>query len=123
MTTKNIIAMLAWLALAAPGEAPPQERLAVDIRARVVEVFGDKAIVESGGDRLLVEPIAPDQAFPAAIGTEIGIAGSRVGNVLTPDRVTLPSGASLEAARAPSSAAASTRPADAAPGDRSLAGQ
>jgi hypothetical protein len=125
MTAKRIIILLALLILAAAGQAAAQDRQAVDLRARVVEVFGDKAIVESGGERLLVEPIAPDKAFPAAVGSEIGIAGQRMGNVLTPSRVTLPSGAIVqrEAPRAPSAAAPSAPPPDAAPGDRSLAGQ
>ena len=125
MTAKRIITILALLTLAATGEAAAQDRQAIDLRARVTEVFGDKAIVELGGERLLVEPIAPDKAFPAAIGADIGIAGTRVGNVLTPSRVTLPSGATVEreAPRASPSIAPSATTPDAAPGDRSLAGQ
>ncbi len=125
MTAKRIITVLAWLAMAATSGAAAQDRQAVDLHARVVEVFGDKAIVESGGERLLVEPIAPDKAFPAAIGADIQIAGYRMGNVLMPSRVTLPSGASVEreTPRASSSTASSAPPPDAAPGDRSLAGQ
>jgi hypothetical protein len=124
MVAKRIITLLA-LTVAATSLAAAQERQAVDVRARVVEVFGDKAVVESGGERLLVEPIAPDKAFPADIGADIGIAGYRMGNVLTPGRVTLPSGAIVEreAPRASSSAAPSAPPADPTPGDRSLAGQ
>jgi hypothetical protein len=125
MTAKRIITVLALLVLAATGPAAAQDRQAVDLRARVVEVFGDKAIVASNGERLLVEPIAPDKEFPARVGADIEIAGSRIGNVLTPSRVTLPSGVAVEreASRAPSPAASSAPPPDAAPGDRSLAGQ
>jgi hypothetical protein len=121
MSAKRIITVLALLTLAT-GVTAAQDRQAVDLRARVVEVFGDKAIVDSGGERLLVEPIAPDKAFPAAVGAEIGITGFRLGNVLTPDRVTLPSGATVGRETSPAISPSATPP-DSAPGDRSLAGQ
>jgi hypothetical protein len=111
MTAKRIIALLALLVLPAIGDGAAQERQAVDLSARVAEVFGDKAIVESGGERLLVEPVATDKAFPAGIGSEIRIAGDRVGNVLTPRRVTLPSGSVVEREAPPDA------------GEPSLAGQ
>src|SRR5262245_30708789 len=62
---KRIVAVLALLTLAATSEAAAQDRQAIELRGRVAEVFGAKAIVESGGERLLVEPIAPDKVFPA----------------------------------------------------------
>jgi hypothetical protein len=120
MITLRIITLAALVALAATGAAGAQDRQAVELRARVVELFGDKAIVESAGERLLVEPIAAGQAFPAAIGSEIAIAGFRIGNVLTPSRVTLPSGAVVERAAPPAPPASAP---DATPGDGSLAAQ
>jgi hypothetical protein len=85
------------------------------MRGRVVEVFGDKAVVEADGERLLVEPIKPNAPFAAVVGAEIEVAGRRNGNVLVPDRLRLPSGAVLqreEATPAPRLGDASPSPAD-----------
>jgi hypothetical protein len=78
------------------GIAEPQTTHSVKYQGRVLEVYADKAIVEVKGRRFLVEPIAPGEPFPAAVGSEIRIVGSERDNVLIPSRIVLPSGAVVD---------------------------
>ncbi len=67
--TNKLIGAVAVAVLAAVGtgdsKAEPQATNVATYRARVVEVYADKAIIEIDGRRFLLEPIAPGQAFPA----------------------------------------------------------
>ena len=67
-----------------------------EYRARVVEIYGDKAIVEVDGRRFLVEPFQPDKPFPAEMGAEVRIVGQAQGNILVPSMIILPSGAAIQ---------------------------
>ena len=88
---------VAILAIATCGsKAEPQTTDIVTYQARVIEVYLDKAIVDINGRRLLVEPIAAGQAFPAEVGSQIQVVGHQRGNVLIPARIILPSGAVVE---------------------------
>jgi hypothetical protein len=112
-----VAAAVAILALVSSGgKAEPQPSDIALHPARVVEIYGDKAIVEIKGRRFLVEPVAPGQPFPADVGSEIQIAGRQRGNVLIPSRIVLPSGAVVQA---PSGAGAPVPPEK----DRTVEGQ
>jgi len=84
------------LAFTGEGRAQPQPPAATEFRARIVEIYGDKAIVEIDGRRFLVEAIQSDKPFPGEVGAEIQILGQSRGNVLVPSRITLPSGVSVQ---------------------------
>lgn len=90
-------AILAVVASTHISQAEPQAPDAVTYTARVLEVYADKAIVDIGGRRVLLEPIAPGQAFPGDIGAEIQVVGQQRGNTLLPSRIILPSGAVVQA--------------------------
>lgn len=95
--TRRLFAAVAILAVMTCGsKAEPQASDTGTYQARVVEVYADKAIVEIDGRRVLVEPIAPGQAFPADVGVAIQIVGRQRGNVLIPIRIILPSGAIVQ---------------------------
>jgi hypothetical protein len=84
-----------------------------EYRVRILEIYGDKAIVEFDGRRFLVEPLQQDSPFPAGIGTDIRIMGRARGNVLVPSVIMLPSGAALNRQASDSGAAGQPLPADA----------
>lgn len=93
-----VLAAVAIFSLVSGGsKAEPQASDVATHQARVVEVYGDKAIVEIKGRRFLVEPMAPGQPFPADVGSEIQIVGRQRANVLIPARIVLPSGAVVQA--------------------------
>src|SRR5262245_35612415 len=84
------------LGLAGEGRAQPQPPVPTEFRGRIVEIYGDKAIVEIDGRRFLVEAIQSDKPFPADVGSEVQILGESRGNVLVPTQITLPSGVSIQ---------------------------
>lgn len=96
-TLKRILAALTLLVLATHGSDSAQVALNAS-DALVIEVFGEKAVIEIDGKRFLVEALPPHTPFPAAAGSRIGIEGRHDGNVVWPDRVTLPSGEILRPA-------------------------
>jgi hypothetical protein len=111
---------VAILAVATYGsKAEPQAADVASYQARVVEIYGDKAIVEIDGQRHLVEPIAPGRAFPSDAGSEIRIVGHRRGNILIPSRIVLPSGSVVQSPPDPGLA---SMPAPSEK-DRTIAGQ
>jgi hypothetical protein len=67
-----------------------------EYRARIVEIYGDKAIVEVDDRRFLVEPVQQDKPFPAEIGADIRIVGQVRENVLVPSMIILPSGSAIQ---------------------------
>lgn len=91
------VAVAIFALVSADGKAEPQTSDVATHQARVVEVYGDKAVVEIKGRRFLVEPVAPGRPFPAGIGAEIQIVGQHRANVLIPVRIVLPSGAVVQA--------------------------
>lgn len=66
-----------------------------EYRARIVEIYGDKAIVDVDKRRILVEPIEPEKPFPAELNAEVRIVGDTRGNVLVPSVIILPSGVAI----------------------------
>jgi hypothetical protein len=80
------------------GNAEPIASEPSEYRARIVEIYGDKAIVEIDSRRFLVEAIEPGKPFPADVGSDIRIEGRSRGNVLVPSRITLPSGSTVQRA-------------------------
>src|SRR6266508_5701384 len=84
------------LAFTGEGRAQPQAPIPTEFRGRIVEIYGDKAIVEIDGRRFLVESIQSDKPFPGDMGAEIQVLGYSRGNVLVPSRITLPSGVSIQ---------------------------
>jgi hypothetical protein len=90
------VAIVAATLLTHTGEGRAQAPAQTEFRARIVEIYGDKAIVEIGGQRFLVESIQSDKPFPGEVGAEIEILGQSRGNVLVPSRITLPSGVSVQ---------------------------
>ena len=98
------------------SKAAPQASDVATYQARVAEVYGDKAVVEIDGRRFLVEPLAPGQPFPAAVGANIQVVGRQQGNVLIPRRIVLPSGAVVEAPPATDKSAPTEK-------DRTIEGQ
>jgi hypothetical protein len=91
-----VVAIVAATLLAFTGEGRAQAPAATEFHARIVEIYGDKAIVEIEGRRFLVEAIQSDKPFPGEVGAEIQIVGESRGNVLVPSQITLPSGASIQ---------------------------
>jgi hypothetical protein len=90
------IVVASLLTFTSEGKAEPQNHDLTEFRARIVEIYGDKAIVEVDGRRFLVESIQSDRPFPGDVGSEIQILGRSRGNVLLPSRITLPSGVSFQ---------------------------
>jgi hypothetical protein len=90
------VAIVAATLLAFTGESRAQAPAPTEFRARIVEIYGDKAIVEIDGQRFLVEAIQADKPFPSEVGAEIQILGQSRGNVLVPSRITLPSGTTIQ---------------------------
>jgi hypothetical protein len=84
------------LAFAGEGRAQPQAPTPTEFRARILEIYGDKAIVEIDGRRVLVEALQSDKPFPGEVGAEIQIVGYSRDNVLVPSQITLPSGVSIQ---------------------------
>jgi len=87
---------IALLAFSDDAGAQPQTAAPTEFRARVIEIYGDKAIVDIEGGRFLVESIQSDKPFPGEVGSVIQILAYRRDNVLVPSRITLPSGASIQ---------------------------
>lgn len=113
MAVKRIVVTLTWLMLAAHAGAGAQDAVNAS-GALVVEVYGDKALVEIDSRRFLVEPLSAGTPFPAAPGSRIDIAGRRDGNVVTPERLTLPSGDVVRAAGAGAAGGSTAPPSPAA---------
>jgi hypothetical protein len=112
-----VVASLLTLSYGGKGELQAPE--AAEYRARIVEIYGDKAIVEVDGQRFLVEPVQPDRPFPADVGSEVRIFGQSRGNVIVPGRIVLPSGATVQ--RQARDVGTSEQPGQA--GDRSIEAQ
>lgn len=84
-----------------------------EYRARIVEIYGDKAIVEVDGRRFLVEPVQQDKPFPVEIGADVRIVGQVQENVLVPSMIILPSGSAIQRQTLDGGATGQPQPADA----------
>src|SRR5258708_24129111 len=109
------LAMAAVILFAFPiegrAELPAQDLK--EYRARIVEIYGDKAIVEVDGRRFLVEPFQQDKPFPVEIGADIRIVGHVRENVLVPSMIILPSGSAIQRQTLDSGTTGQPHPADA----------
>ncbi|MCC6888575.1 MAG: hypothetical protein IT536_08585 [Hyphomicrobiales bacterium] len=94
---RPVIGLIAALALLATALTAVGRAEDVPLSGRVVEVFGDRAIVESEGRRYLVGPLVAGEGFPAGVGELVQIVGPRQGNVIVPQRLVLASGAVVNA--------------------------
>ena len=111
------VARPAPVAQANPGHAPastppaPANTLrdgSIVLEGKVVEIFGNRFILEAAGERCLVEPYGDRSVLSASVGDNVRVEGQRTGALVRAERVLRGTEAVLSAGAASAALSAAT---------------